>query len=83
MSQNTTKGRHVSTHLEPILYCIHKQDGDGASKDFNTKFHENPFSASRAVPCRSTGGQHVEAGVPTIPFNTEAIYGTGLRQNEA
>ena len=26
---------------------------------------------------------HVEAGVPTVPFNTEAIYGTGLRQNEA
>jgi hypothetical protein len=27
--------------------------------------------------------KHFEAGVPTVPFNTEAIYGTGLHQNEA
>lgn len=27
--------------------------------------------------------RYVEAGVPTVPFSTEAIYGTSLRQNEA
>lgn len=27
--------------------------------------------------------KHVEVGVPTETFNIDAIYGTGLRQNEA
>ena len=27
--------------------------------------------------------EHVEAGVPSIPYNTAAIYGASLCQNEA